>query len=60
MKYIAPVFLMKYVEKKTGQKMNRTQEKAQKEGTVTIDKKPQHSQIVKDDVGEYVDYEEVD
>lgn len=60
MRYIAPLFLMKYVEKKTGQKVRRDTKPTEKEGTVTIDKKPQTHQAMKDDIGEYVDYEEVD
>ncbi|NIJ46021.1 hypothetical protein FHR24_002499 [Wenyingzhuangia heitensis] len=58
MKYIAPVLLVKYVQKKTGQQY--TEEPKTKEGTTTIDKKPQEKNIVGDNVGEYVDYEEVD
>ncbi|WP_010134071.1 hypothetical protein [Ochrovirga pacifica] len=60
MKYIAPVFLMKYVEKKANQQTRRQEQPVEKEGTTTIDKKPQQSQQIKDDVGEYVDYEEID
>ncbi|MDO6737803.1 DUF4834 domain-containing protein [Wenyingzhuangia sp. 2_MG-2023] len=59
MKYIAPVLLVKYVEKKTGQQQTK-KETVTKEGTTTIDKKPQQNSTVSDNVGEYVDYEEVD
>lgn len=58
MKYIAPVLLVKYVQKQTGQQVQK--EPVTKEGTTTIDKKPQERNIVNDNVGEYVDYEEVD
>lgn len=59
-KYIAPIILVKYVEKKTGQQAQRSSKPKEKEGTVTIDKKPQEAVKMKDGVGEYVDYEEVD
>ncbi|NJB82584.1 DUF4834 family protein [Wenyingzhuangia aestuarii] len=58
MKYIAPILLVKYVQKQTGQQVQK--EPVTKEGTTTIDKKPQERNIVNDNVGEYVDYEEVD
>lgn len=60
MKYIAPVLLVKYVNKKTGQQAQGAKKPREKEGTVTIDKKPQETTTIKDGVGEYVDYEEVD
>ncbi|WP_242093381.1 DUF4834 family protein [Aestuariivivens sediminicola] len=61
-------FLMKYVSKKAeqrfgdqfGQFQNRGQrEKPAKEGEVTIDKMPKTKASNKD-VGDYVDYEEID
>ncbi|MGY5351177.1 DUF4834 domain-containing protein [Wenyingzhuangia sp. IMCC45533] len=58
-KYIAPVLLVNYVQKKTGQQYTKTKPN-QKEGTTTIDKKPKDKNVIKDNVGEYVDYEEVD
>lgn len=58
MKYIAPVLLVKYVQKQTGQQVKR--EPVAKEGTTTIDKKPQEKSRINDNVGEYVDYEEVE
>lgn len=58
MKYIAPALLMNYVQKKTGQQVKP--DPKVKEGTTIIDKKPQDKTIVNDNVGEYVDYEEVD
>lgn len=57
-KYIAPILLVNYVKKKTGQQVK--QEPLEKEGTVTIDKKPQENKTTNNNVGEYVDYEEVD
>lgn len=58
MKYIAPVLLVKYVQKQAGQQVKR--EPVTKEGTTTIDKKPQEKSRINDNVGEYVDYEEVE
>jgi len=57
-KYIAPVLLVKYVQKKTEQPQQR--EPKTKEGTTTIVKKPNEKKVVNDGVGEYVDYEEVE
>ncbi len=57
-KYIAPVLLANYVQKKTGQQFKK--EPITKEGTTIIDKRPQEKKIINDNVGEYVDYEEVD
>lgn len=59
-KYIAPVFLVKYMEKKAGNQMQTEKKPKEKEGTVTIDKKPQKTKQMDEGVGEYVDYEEVD
>ncbi|GGF76596.1 hypothetical protein [Wenyingzhuangia marina] len=57
-KYVVPVLLVNYVQKKTGQQVKK--EPLEKEGTVTIDKKPAQNNVVNDNVGEYVDYEEID
>ena len=57
-KYVVPVLLVNYVQKKTGQQVKK--EPLEKEGTVTIDKKPSQNNVVNDNVGEYVDYEEID
>ena len=59
----APV-LLRYVSKKAGEKFqqqfNQYQHKTnQYEGEVTIDKKPNRKSSNKD-VGEYIDYEEID
>lgn len=56
--------LMRYVAKKTEEKFGNQfgtfqKEKEQKEGEITIDKMPETKQSNKD-VGEYVDYEEID
>ncbi|GAL67013.1 hypothetical protein JCM19301_2178 [Jejuia pallidilutea] len=57
-------FLLRYVSKKAeekfgGQFNNQRAEPAKKEGEVTIDKMPRQKQSNKD-VGDYVDYEEID
>ncbi|MEW4925419.1 DUF4834 family protein [Algibacter sp. 2305UL17-15] len=57
-------FLMKYVAKKAeqkfGQQFNRPPKEApKKEGEITIDKIPKQHQSNKD-VGDYVDYEEIE
>ncbi|MEJ2113384.1 MAG: DUF4834 family protein [Flavobacteriaceae bacterium] len=57
-------FLIKYVAKKTEQKFgdqfkSYQKEEKQKEGEISIDKIPETKQSNKD-VGEYVDYEEID
>lgn len=57
-KYMLPVLLVKYVQKKTGTHVQN--EPTAKEGTTIIDKKPKEKNRVNDNVGEYVDYEEVD
>lgn len=63
---LAPV-LLKYVSKKAEQRFGgqfggfqrQTQEKPKKEGEVTIDKMPNRKSSNKD-IGDYVDYEEID
>ncbi|WP_242204617.1 DUF4834 family protein [Aestuariivivens insulae] len=61
-------FLIKYVSKKAEQRFgeqfgqfqrNAQQEKPKKEGEVTIDKMP-NTKTSNKDVGDYVDYEEID
>ena len=58
-------FLIKYVAKKAEQKFGgqnqqrQQQETPKKEGEVTIDKIP-NAKSTNKDVGEYVDYEEID
>ncbi|MBT8311056.1 MAG: DUF4834 family protein [Flavobacteriaceae bacterium] len=60
-------YLMRYVSKKAGQRFEqqfgqyqRPPETTSKEGDVTIDSTPEKTKSSKDDVGEYVDFEEVD
>ena len=63
---LAP-FLMRYVSKKAEQKFGqqfgqyqRSKEPVRKEGEVIIDKAPEQNKSSNKDVGEYVDYEEID
>lgn len=60
---LAP-FLLRYVSKKAEEKFggqfgNQRPEPPKKEGEVSIDKMPRQKQSNKD-VGDYVDYEEID
>ena len=59
--------LMRYVAKKAEQKFGQQfgqrqqpQQAKKKEGEISIDKKPQQSKTSNKDVGDYVDYEEID
>ena len=62
---LAPI-LLKYaankVEKKFGQQFNQQQQKrpSQKEGETVIDKMPSNNSTSNKNVGEYIDYEEID
>ena len=63
---LAP-FLMRYVTKKAQEKFGKQfnqqqapQQKKQKEGDISIDKAPKQNKTSNKDVGEYVDYEEID
>ena len=65
----APVllrFVAKKAEKKFGQQFggfqnpNETKTKRAKEGETVIDKMPNQKKTSNDDVGEYIDFEEVD
>ncbi len=58
---------MRYLAKKAGQKFEKAfgnashqSHKAQKEGSISIDKMPSAKNKTKSTVGEYVDYEEID
>lgn len=60
-------FLMRFVAKKASEKFgqqfgqqHRSQEPKRQEGEVVIDKTPKPSKSSNKDVGEYVDYEEID
>ncbi|HHC79598.1 MAG TPA: DUF4834 family protein [Flavobacteriia bacterium] len=64
-KYVFPVILknmMRNVEKKFNQQQqeNVSREQSVKEGETIIDKTPGQTKKSSDDVGEYVDYEEVE
>ena len=51
----------KHVEKKfRGFDTSRDQQKKRKEGDVTIEKKPKNKRKSNKDVGDYIDYEEID
>ena len=63
---LAP-FLMRYVSKKAEQKFGqpfgqykRPQETNRKEGEIIIEKVPEQNKSSNKDVGEYVDYEEIE
>lgn len=60
----APVlirYMSKKVEKRFGQQFNTYQNRSQqKEGETTIHKTPSQNQTSNKDIGEYVDYEEID
>ena len=62
----APVlmrFVAKKAEQRFGQQFNQhksQQEPQQKEGEISIEKTPKQSKASNKDVGEYVDYEEID
>ncbi len=60
-------FLMRFVAKKASQKFEqqfgqhqKQQEPKRQEGEVVIDKAPKQNKSSNKDVGEYVDYEEID
>jgi len=65
-------YLMKYIAKKASQRFEQTfgqnpfasknnkGDNENKEGSVSIDKIPSKNKKSKSDVGEYVDYEEID
>lgn len=56
-------YVAKKAEKRFGQQFNTTQNQQRnpkKEGETTIDKSPNQNKSSNNDVGEYVDYEEVD
>ena len=62
----APVlmrFVAKKAEQRFGQQFNqhqKPQQPTQKEGEITVDKTPKQNKTSNKDVGEYVDYEEID
>lgn len=59
---LAP-YLLRFVAKKAEQKFGKQQQRAepqQKEGEISIDKTPNQNKTSNKNVGEYVDYEEID
>lgn len=50
----------KKFEQKFGQANPMAGQQQRKQGEVTIDKKPKNKRKSKNDVGEYIDYEEID
>jgi len=65
-RFFAPVllrFVAKKAEQRFGQQFNQQQTKQQpqqKEGEITIDTTPKQTKTSNKNVGEYVDYEEID
>ncbi|WP_457615820.1 DUF4834 family protein [Lutibacter sp.] len=62
-RYIAPIFLrkmMKDVERRFNEQQNAYKNEPQNVGETIIDKKPSDSTQSRKDLGEYIDYEEVD
>ena len=62
-RFLFPVLVKRYVRKKQSQfneRFNQQQNPAEKEGNVSIKTKPNKSKTDTSDMGEYVDFEEVD
>ncbi len=64
---LATPYLMRYISKKAGQQFEQffgdnpnANPSPKKEGSITIDKMPSKNQSHKNNVGEYVEYEEVE
>ena len=60
---VLPFFIKRYLRKKQSQysqQFNKNTEPLEKEGSVTIKTKPKKSKSDTTDMGEYVDFEEVD
>lgn len=56
-------FVAKKAEKRFGQQFNqyqKPQQPPQKEGEISVDKTPKQNKTSNKDLGEYVDYEEID
>lgn len=63
MRLFAPFLIKKATEKmqeKAQQQYGNQQQSTVKEGETVIDKAPRNQRQSKDDVGEYVDFEEID
>ena len=62
-RYIFPILLKRYINKKKSQfnqQFNQQDSPVEKEGKVSIKTKPKKSKDDTNDMGEYVDFEEVD
>ncbi len=68
LRWLGP-FILKYFMKKAGKRFEQqfqqsqgfnTQQSKKKEGDVSIDKKPENQRKSNKNVGEYIDYEEID
>ena len=62
-RYIFPILLKRYINKKQSQfnqQFNPQDSTLEKEGKVSIKTKPKNSKNDANDMGEYVDFEEVD
>ena len=62
-RYIFPILLKRYINKKQSQfnqQFNQHDSNLEKEGKVSIKTKPKKSKNDTNDMGEYVDFEEVD
>lgn len=63
MRLLAPFFIKKMAQKmqdQAKQQYGNQQQTNVKEGETVIDKAPRNQRQTKDDVGEYVDFEEID
>jgi hypothetical protein len=52
-------FARNFLNNLTNNKQTKTQYKTRKQGDVHIDKQPVRDKKIKEDIGEYVDYEEI-
>ena len=62
-RYILPILLKRYIKKKQSQfnqQFNYQDSPVEEEGEVSIKTKPKKSKTDTNDIGEYVDFEEVD
>ena len=62
-RYIFPILLKRYIKKKQSQfnqQFNQQDSTLEKEGEVSIKTKPKKSKTDMKDMGEYIDFEEVD
>ena len=62
-RYFFPILLKRYINKKQSQfnqQFNQQDSNLEKEGKVSIKTKPKKSATDKNNIGEYVDFEEVD